>query len=440
VRLKTLKPAEDSAEGKSRMSRTLSIPNYRLHKQSGQAIVTLTDGKGGRRDMLLGEHNSPESRVEYGRVIGEWEARGRRLYDQAGGEQPALSVNELMEAFLEHAEQHYRREDGTATSEVREYKATIKAVRVLYGELPAADFSPLKLKVVRQVMIDAGLCRGVINQRMGRVVRMFKWAVGEEIVPESVWRALTTVRGLEKGRTEARETEAVKPVAVEIVQATLPYLLPPVRAMVELQLATGMRPGEGCAMRGCDLDMTGEIWLYRPQHHKTRHKGKARVVALGPKAQAVVKPFLKLDTQAYLFNPREALEQRNVERRRERKTKVQPSQQHRRKRHPRRRPGERYDAMGYAHAVAVAVRRANTAAACDPCKELNPAERCEQCRAAALPHWHPHQLRHTHATEVRRRFGLEAAQVALGHSQAQITEVYAERDLALATKVAREIG
>jgi hypothetical protein len=35
---------------------------------------------------------------------------------------------------------------------------------------------------------------------------------------------------------------------------------------------------------------------------------------------------------------------------------------------------------------------------------------------------------------------LEAAQVALGHSQAQITEVYAERDLALAAKVAAAIG
>src|SRR5581483_3885458 len=147
-------------------------PSYRLHKQSGQAIVTLTDGMGGRRDVLLGTFNTPESRVEYSRVIGEWEARGRRLHDQAD-DAGALSVNELMTAFLAHAEEHYRREDGTQTSEVREYKATIKAVRVLYGTLPAADFSPLKLKAVRQSMIDAGLSRGVINQRIGRAVRMF---------------------------------------------------------------------------------------------------------------------------------------------------------------------------------------------------------------------------------------------------------------------------
>lgn len=62
------------------------------------------------------------------------------------------------------------------------------------------------------------------------------------------------------------------------------------------------------------------------------------------------------------------------------------------------------------------------------------------CRKADISHFHTHQIRHTHATEVRRQFGLEAAQVALGHSQAQITEVYAERDLTLAAKVAQQIG
>src|SRR5579872_4364584 len=215
------------------MSRTIHIPTYRLHRQSGQAIVTLTDRHGGRKDVLLGQYDTPESRTEYARVIGEWEAKGRRLHAATSDGAPSLAVNELMEAFLEHAEEHYRREDGTQTGEVREYKAAIRAVRLLYGTLPVAEFSPLKLKAVRQSMIDADLSRGVINQRIGRVVRMFKWGVGEELVPESVWRSLTTVRGLEKGRTQARETEPVKPVADAVVDATLPHVLSPIRAMIE---------------------------------------------------------------------------------------------------------------------------------------------------------------------------------------------------------------
>jgi hypothetical protein len=56
---------------------TTSVPTYRRHKQSGQAIVTLTDGFGGRRDVLLGKFGSKESRLEYARVLAEWEASGK---------------------------------------------------------------------------------------------------------------------------------------------------------------------------------------------------------------------------------------------------------------------------------------------------------------------------------------------------------------------------
>jgi site-specific recombinase XerC len=55
-------------------------------------------------------------------------------------------------------------------------------------------------------------------------------------------------------------------------------------------------------------------------------------------------------------------------------------------------------------------------------------------------HWFPNQLRHTAGTEIRRRFGLEAAQTVLGHSKADVTQVYAERDFAKAANVARLIG
>jgi integrase len=81
-------------------------------------------------------------------------------------------------------------------------------------------------------------------------------------------------------------------VEVSLVEATLPYLLPPVQAMVRLQLHTGMRPGEACALRACDLDTAGTVWVYRPARHKTAWRGKARVVAVGPRAQEVLRPFL----------------------------------------------------------------------------------------------------------------------------------------------------
>jgi site-specific recombinase XerC len=60
--------------------------------------------------------------------------------------------------------------------------------------------------------------------------------------------------------------------------------------------------------------------------------------------------------------------------------------------------------------------------------------------AESPPAGHPNQLRHSYATKVRKEHGLEAAQVLLGHSKADVTQVYAERNSALAAKVAAEIG
>lgn len=65
------------------MANHSSLPSYRFHKSSGQAIVTLTTGCGGRRDILLGRYGSEESTANYNRVVGEWVANGRRLVSPA---------------------------------------------------------------------------------------------------------------------------------------------------------------------------------------------------------------------------------------------------------------------------------------------------------------------------------------------------------------------
>ena len=54
--------------------------------------------------------------------------------------------------------------------------------------------------------------------------------------------------------------------------------------------------------------------------------------------------------------------------------------------------------------------------------------------------WHPHQLRHTYATRIHEKFGLEEAQILLGHSKADVTQICAERDMGKAATVAAKIG
>ena len=121
---------------------------------------------------------------------------------------------------------------------------------------------------------------------------------GNELIPPSIYHGLAAVSGLRKGRTEARETEKVRPVRPEHVEAVLAHLWPHVGAMVRLQLLTGARGGELARMRTCDVDTTGKVWVYRPAGHRTEHHGHVREIRLGPKAIEVLVPLLKPDLQA----------------------------------------------------------------------------------------------------------------------------------------------
>ncbi|HEY7115179.1 MAG TPA: hypothetical protein VH475_01255, partial [Tepidisphaeraceae bacterium] len=157
------------------------VPSYRRHKQSGKAVVTL-NGK----DFLLGPHGSTESRKEYDRLIAEWVANGRQVCGLGGGAaKAALTVNELILAYWKFAKVYYRK-DGRPTGELSATKYALKPLQDLYGHTSAASFGPLCLTAVRQRMIDLGWARKNINNQVGRIKRLFKWAVSREMVPPNV--------------------------------------------------------------------------------------------------------------------------------------------------------------------------------------------------------------------------------------------------------------
>ncbi len=401
------------------MSKQPTIPSYRLHKQSGQAVVTLTDGLGGRRDVLLGKHGTLESRAEYVRVLGEWETRGRRLPAPETKGTADLSVNELILAYGRFASGYYVK-NGKPTTQLDRIKSAVRLLKEAYSHTLAKDFGPLALKAVRERMVQAGWTRGFVNSAVGCVKRVFKWAVENELVPPSTFHGLQAVAGLKKGRSAAKETQKIRPVADEHVEATLPFLMPPVRAMVQVQRLTGMRPGEVVLMRPCDIDRSnGKTWTYRPASHKTEHHGVERLVCIGPRAQAILLPFLEGRYPGHhLFSPRESMAYFRTHQRKNRKTKVQPSQVCRKKAKTRKQPGERYTPDSYAEAVERACIRADEQAHRD-----NPEIPAD---VVLVPHWHPNQLRHTLATEIRREAGIDAARAQLGHTSPVMTEVYAE--------------
>ncbi|HUT11327.1 MAG TPA: site-specific integrase [Thermoguttaceae bacterium] len=394
------------------MPRTKCPPSYRRHKARNCAVVTI-DG----RNHYLGLFGSPESHEKYARLIAEWKIA--RCQPETGfsflrGSGTALSLNELILAFWDHAKQRYVK-NGKPTSEQRSFRVALRPVRQLYGREPVPRFGPLALVACRQKLIEAGICRKRINQHVTRIRHVFKWGVARELVLESVWRSLCAVEGLRVG--EAIETEPVKPVPEDHVAAIEPFVTPQIWAMVNLQLWTGCRPGEACLARTIDIKMQGRIWEYRPHSHKAEHHGKERVVYLGPHAQTIIEPWLKSELHAYLFSPREARAWYNAQRAKDRKTPISPSQRRRQpKRAPRRAPGDHYRTLAYDHAVSRA------------------------CARAGVPSWAPNQLRHNAATRIRAAYGIEAARIILGHSSAVTSEIYAEIDREKAREIMGKLG
>jgi integrase len=326
-----------------------------------------------------------------------------------------VTINEMLVGYIRFADSYYVK-NGEITSEPGNIRLAIKPLKEMFGDVPAAEFCPPRLKAVREAFINAKLCRTEINRRVRLIVRAFRWAVGEGMIPPSVHHGLKAVDGLRKGRCKVRESEPVKPVPDAFVDAVLPRVSRQLAAMIQLQRLTGMRPGEVCIMRTIDVDTSGRVWIYTPESHKTEHHDRERRIYIGPAAQEILRPWVRPELTAYLFQPREAVAEHRAERRRNRKTSVQPSQLNRRKRNPKRVLGDRYNARSYGHAVAKA------------------------CDKAGVPHWAPNQLRHNAATRIRREFGLEAAKAVLGHAGIVQTQVYAEQDEAKAMEAMGRVG
>jgi integrase len=265
-----------------------STPKYRHHKASGQAVVTL-----GGQDFYLGPYGSRPSRREYERLIGEWLQNGRSL----PVDPHAVTVAVVVNAYQKFAKGYYVKH-GEPTGTFENIKPMLRLVRKHYGDKQVAEFGPLALKALQGRMIEARHSRRYINDQMSRVRLMFKWAAGNEMIPFEVFQRLTAVDGLRKGRTEARETAPIPPVADTVVEQTLPHLTAVVADMVRFQRLTGYRPGEVCILRPCDLVTSGDVWTYRPGSHKTEHHDRDRIISIGPKAQDILRPYLLRDGQS----------------------------------------------------------------------------------------------------------------------------------------------
>jgi integrase len=278
-------------------------PAYRHYKPKNLAVVRI-EGK----DHYLGPFGSDASYERYHRLLAERFALTAPKPLPAVSDVPSpapLTISELVWKYWTFVRAYYRKNDEP-TSEQHCVRSALRPLRRLFGRTSVADFGPRSLKLVREHMIAAGLCRTTINKYVHRIKRVFAWGVEQELVDVRIHQALKTVRGLAKGRSEAAERPPVRPVTPELINATLQYLSHVLQGMIQFQRLTGCRPTEACLLRPCDIDTSNSAWCYRPASHKTEHHGVERRIFIGPAAQKVLQPFLARPSDAYCFSPREA--------------------------------------------------------------------------------------------------------------------------------------
>jgi integrase len=214
-----------------------------------------------------------------------------------------------------------------------------------------------------------------------------------------------------------QESAKVKPVGSKAIKAVLPIVPPVIAAMIRFQYHTGCRPEEVCRLRRGQIRRRGKIWVHVPPEHKTDHHDIERRIYIGPRAQRVLRPWLDVQPDAFIFSPVQAESHRNAVRRKNRESPMTPSQARRRPKPDRKRPpGDFYTTASYRRAIHWA------------------------CKLAKVDRWSPNQLRHSAATRIRKKHGIEVARIILGHTTLATTQVYAEADLSKARDVMSTFG
>lgn len=364
-------------------------PKYRRHTTRNLGFVEFN----GKRHYMPGAYKSPESLDAYRKFL-----RTNLPSVPLPAPSSAVLVGDIVLRFEKWAEENYP--PGSRS----EYGNCHAAFGQLLGAelvLPASDFGPLCLKTMMGRMAKAKATRTYINAVAARIKRAFKWAVSEELIQPNIYYALATVQGIRKGRTTAIEPKPKAVVSLDEVAPVLSELSPTVRSMVLLQWFTGARSQSICGARVSQFNRDVQPWEWRP-FHKTRNTHDVTLY-VGPQAQQFIATFFDgLEPGDFLFEPRHL--------------------------NGKRAKGFRsfYDSVSYLRAVRRAIDRVNTKRA--------------EMEIPAIAIWTPHQLRHSRGTLVRAKHGLEAAQATLGHSTLQATQLYAQKQMALARLVAKQMG
>ena len=330
-----------------------------------------------------------------------WERASRKAQDAPDG--AGMTVELACQAFTAWAAGYYRRPDGCVTGQAYNNELALRQVRQRLGGRRMDEVGYADIRMLRTELEASGIMRATINQRVVIWQQLWKWALENGHCKATTKAEVCAIEPLKKYRSQAKEGKQQTPVRHRDVKLTLPFLPANVAAMVAIQELCGARPGEIIDMRACDVERRHGMWVYRPARHKNSHRDLSRCIVLGPRAQAILAPWLDRPAEAQVFHPRESGDGHGVM--------------------------EAFTNYSYHRAIVRAIGDARRA-------------------GVTIPHWTPNQLRHACGTRVRRKFGAACAAAVLGHSNrsaGSITDRYTretiEREqIAEASRAMRVIG
>lgn len=390
-------------------------PTLCRHRHSGRAYVKLDGVR-----HYLGKWNSKEAKAAYRAFIKQWEVTGAAPSDSRSAE--SIEVAEIAADYTEKSIGIYKPNPvtGEPSSELGVARLAMGAWIAEFGELPVLRFGPVCFQRLRAVWVNQKLAPETVSHYVRHIRRALKHAVALEKLPASVVTAIACVEPLKQAEHKHEPQPAPKLVIDETIKATIKHLPPMLADAVMLLRESGMRPCELCLMRPCDIDRSQREWEYKPQTHKTAHKGKVRIVQLGPACQRILKKyFATTAAEDYIFSPAIVMEQRRQAKAAARVTPL--SCGNRRgsnvKRKPKRTPGKRYTTQALTRAIKNA------------------------CEDNQIETWTAKALRKAHITEAVIAVSLQAASAAANHSSVKVTERnYSLAQRELAKQVARKIG
>lgn len=386
-------------------------PPLKFHRPTRQYCVYLNN-----RRVTLGRDSLAAERRRL-RLLNEQSGIPDATTSNVAVDPSDLTVAEALRLYRDHAFKRYH--DRRARWRI---DAAIGAACARHGATLAGAFRGRALREVREDLVKRKcqrtgrpITRRYINHLIDSIVLAFRWLTAEELVPAGNLERMREMSAELAEHGGGRESTARPAVDDWVVDATLPFCSPTIAAMVRLQRATGMRPGEVVTMvrsevstrvgewvqvAGLDkrvqaMEFNGSvIWLYCPSKHKNLHRKKPRVIAIGGDGQKDLAPLvIGLKPDGLVF---------------------------------RRKRGLPFSPADYGNGVARAIRRANAA------RKQGEKE---------IPKWSPAQLRKSAAGRADAAVGPDGAAAMLGHGASRrALDHYIQEQIAKAVETAAKVG